>query len=255
VLDLAGDGIATMSISAGVRFDLFGDGAAVHTGWVGKGDALLALDRNGDGVINDGGELFGTATLLAGGARAADGFAALAALDSNGDGRVDADDTGFGALVGWVDANADGVSQAGELQSLAALGLAGIDVAAQAVSVKNSGNWIGLDGGFTRSDGSSGHVVDVWFTANRHENSLQENVSALSQAIAAYDAGDAAGAQALPGMDIGAPGTLVDQVAQLAVALQQFHGIGETPGALSAPGMAKRELIEVAEGILAVPKT
>jgi hypothetical protein len=70
ILDLDGNGVQTQSIAAGVQFDIRGEGKAVHTGWVDAHDGLLALDRNGDGVINDGGELFGSATALADGSKA-----------------------------------------------------------------------------------------------------------------------------------------------------------------------------------------
>ncbi|MBK6559925.1 MAG: hypothetical protein IPG16_22950 [Comamonadaceae bacterium] len=71
VLDLNGDGITTQSISAGTEFDLLAGGRKIHTGWVSGGDGLLVLDRNHDGVINDGSELFGEATRLSSGETAA----------------------------------------------------------------------------------------------------------------------------------------------------------------------------------------
>ncbi|EEF23950.1 conserved hypothetical protein, partial [Ricinus communis] len=58
VLDLNNNGINTLSSNAGVSFDLNADGTKEQAGWVGGGDGLLVLDRNGDGSINDGSELF-----------------------------------------------------------------------------------------------------------------------------------------------------------------------------------------------------
>jgi hypothetical protein len=69
------------TIAAGVKFDLFADGNSVRTGWVSSGDGLLVLDRNADGQVNDGSELFGSSTTLASGERAADGYVALRELD------------------------------------------------------------------------------------------------------------------------------------------------------------------------------
>jgi hypothetical protein len=81
VLDLNGDGITTLNLAAGVNFDVLATGNKVNTGWVGGGDGLLALDRNGDGIINDG-ELFGSGTTLANGSKATNGYTALAELDT-----------------------------------------------------------------------------------------------------------------------------------------------------------------------------
>jgi hypothetical protein len=53
VLDLDGDGVELTGLqSSRTYFDLDADGFAERTGWVGGGDGLLALDRNGDGTIN-----------------------------------------------------------------------------------------------------------------------------------------------------------------------------------------------------------
>jgi hypothetical protein len=163
VLDLNGDGVNTVHWAANTRFDIDGDGDLDTTGWVSKGDGLLALDRNGDGTINNGSELFGTATTLADGSKAKDGFAALAALDTNGDGRIDASDTDFAALRVWVDANQDGQSQGGELFSLSSLGIASINLDAANTSDMNNGNWIGLSGSYETTDGGVHSIVDAWF--------------------------------------------------------------------------------------------
>ncbi|NOY73043.1 MAG: hypothetical protein GXP14_11860, partial [Gammaproteobacteria bacterium] len=92
-LDLDGDGIETLAANGygGVLFDQNGDGVKRATGWVASDDGLLALDRNGNGTIDNGTELFGNSTPTAGGT-AADGLSALADLDTNADGRVDASD-------------------------------------------------------------------------------------------------------------------------------------------------------------------
>ena len=92
VLDRDDDGVALGPVDRGVQFDLLGYGA-VRTAWVtGADDALLAMDRNGDGRITSGAELFGEGSNL-GGRLAEDGFAALAVLDrpdhgGNGNGLV-----------------------------------------------------------------------------------------------------------------------------------------------------------------------
>ena len=88
ILDMNGDGIQTLAAKNGVVFDVNNDGQLEKSGWVGSTDALLVRDLNGDGQINDGGELFGVGTVLANGQKAKDGYAALSALDSNLDGLI-----------------------------------------------------------------------------------------------------------------------------------------------------------------------
>ena len=93
----------------------------------------LALDRNGNGKIDDGGELFGSATLLRSGEAASDGFAALRELDSNADGRLDASDEQWGRLLVWSDVDSDRVSAPYELKTAAARELVeiGLDFAVE----------------------------------------------------------------------------------------------------------------------------
>ena len=97
--------------------------------------------------------MFGGATPLAGGAVASDGFAALADLDDNRDGQVDCNDSAFRELRVWGGANADGVSQTGELRTFDALGIASLAVPGQVTSVKNEDNWIGITGSYDTVDG------------------------------------------------------------------------------------------------------
>jgi hypothetical protein len=100
VLDLDGDGIRTTKLNEDrvTQFDMNSDGFAEMTGWADAHDGVLAMDRNGNGLIDDGGELFGDQTILRNGNRAANGFQALAELDSNRDGKIDANDPAFSQL-------------------------------------------------------------------------------------------------------------------------------------------------------------
>jgi hypothetical protein len=162
-LDLDGDGLETVSAAqSGVLFDHAGDGIREGTGWVLADDGFMVLDRNANGTIDTGAELFGDSTPLSGGGTAADGFAALAQEDTNSDGVVNASDARFSDLRIWRDLNQDGNSQAGELFSLASLGIASINVAATENSqVLSDGNRIADLGTFTRTDGSSGTAGSV----------------------------------------------------------------------------------------------
>jgi hypothetical protein len=162
VLDLAGDGIRPTDRAGGVRFDLLGLGPQ-RTAWVRGDDALLALDRDGNGRIDGGAELFGEATA---GLPHADGFQALARLDANRDGVVDGRDPLFARLLLWSDRNGDDRSDAGELATLAARGIRSLGLGATRRELHDPhGNDLGLQGSFTRSDGSAGLMVDVYFVA------------------------------------------------------------------------------------------
>ena len=162
--DLDGDGIETIGIDTAnpILFDHGGSGVRAATGWLLADDAFLALDRNGNGSIDSGRELFGDSTLLPDGSEAIDGFAALAAEDTNADGRVDAQDAHFASLRLWRDLDQDGISDAGELQTLTEAGIASIAVAKteNAVPLAN-GNQIADLGTYTRIDGSTGGIGDT----------------------------------------------------------------------------------------------
>jgi hypothetical protein len=75
-------------------FDLDADGKEEQISFAGKGSGLLALDKNGDGIINDGSELFGT--------KSGDGFRDLAAYDEDGNGWIDENDSIFSRLKVWT---------------------------------------------------------------------------------------------------------------------------------------------------------
>jgi hypothetical protein len=128
LIDVENDGIHLTGLDDPVWFDIDADGDVELMSWTNQEEGLLALDRNGNGSIDDGGELFGDATVLANGTRAANGYLALAELDSwafggNGDGQIDAGDAGFASLRLWVDEDHSGTSRPGELLTLAAAGV------------------------------------------------------------------------------------------------------------------------------------
>ncbi|MBD2202094.1 hypothetical protein H6G33_08800 [Calothrix sp. FACHB-1219] len=160
VLDLDGDGIELTSLQeSGAFFDLDADGFAEQTGWVKADDGLLALDRNGDKRINDITELFGNATT--------DGFIILKQLDSNNDNVIDSTDTQFANLLIWRDKDQDGFSDVGELRSLADWGIRSINLNYQTANDTNQGNRISSISNYTRTDGVTREIVDVWFALNQ----------------------------------------------------------------------------------------
>lgn len=196
VLDLDGNGVNTIAASNGVMFDINATGNASQVGWVGQGDGLLVWDRNSDGVINDGRELFGGAMELENGQRAGHGYAALSQLDSNSDGQIDAADAKFNELRVWVDGDSDGVTDAGELKSLADLGILSMDLGATRGTEIDNGNLLGLVSSYTSTDGQTRDMADVWFqradgdTASLADLNLGEVLTPAleSEALAALDA-------------------------------------------------------------------
>ena len=163
VLDLDGDGIEAVGInpSAPILFDHDGDGTKNATGWIRADDGIVVMDRNGNGLIDSGRELFGDNTVLARGPKAgqtaANGFEALADLDINGDGALNSADAAYAQLRIWQDANQDGLSQAAELKTLAAMGIASINVTGTPSNVDlGNGNTQPFSGSFTRTNGATG---------------------------------------------------------------------------------------------------
>ena len=167
VLDLSGNGITTQSVSAGTQFDLNATGQAVNTGWVsGSGEGLLVYDPT-NGPITSGSQLFGTATILPNGQKAANGFAALAALDTNGDGAITSADAGWSNLKVWVDANSNGTTQTGELHTLDSLGIVQLNLSYTSDPSMNNGNLVGMISSFVTSNGQTHEMADVWFQTSQ----------------------------------------------------------------------------------------
>jgi hypothetical protein len=159
-----------------VFFDLAAAGTVLQTGWTRREvDGFLVLDRNHDGRITDGRELFGNATPLTGGIegpRVYTGFNALAVFDesSNGgneNGLLDPRDAIFPRLRVWIDYDRDGVSQPSELLSLADLAVTSISLRAWAVGQTDAhGNVIAYAATFSYWRAGrlrSGSIVDVVF--------------------------------------------------------------------------------------------
>lgn len=134
LIDINGDGLDLTDSARGVNFDLNGDQRAGRIAWTRKGsdDAWLVLDRNGNGQVDSGTELFGNNTPQPSSV-SPNGFIALAEFDKpanggNSDGRLGQEDSIFNSLQLWQDANQNGVSEPSELKALAATGLVAIDL-------------------------------------------------------------------------------------------------------------------------------
>lgn len=135
-------------------FDLDADGAAESLPGLAGGNGFLVFDRNGDGVANDGRELFGPAT--------GNGFGELAALDDDGNGWIDEADSAWERLAVWS-------GRDGGLTSLAASGVGALALARVPTpfSVKDdAGQTLATwrdSGIYLREDGEVGtvHQIDL----------------------------------------------------------------------------------------------
>ena len=183
-LDLDGDGIETVATKgfAGALFDHRSQGIRTATGWISADDGLLVRDLNGNGIIDNGAELFGDNTKLADGSFAKHGYAALAELDSNGDGIVSAADAAFQTLRVWQDLNQDGISQTNELRTLEELGIQSLDVAYKDVN-KNlgNGNTLAQQGSYTKKDGTTAQAGDLLLAADNLHSRFKDKVELTAE--------------------------------------------------------------------------
>jgi hypothetical protein len=124
IIDTKGEGFHLTDVAHGVQFVMVPGKPAAQVAWTDPNysNGFLALDRNGDGLINDGTELFGNITPQPPSATP-NGYLALAVFDNpanggNGNGFIDPGDAVYRRLRVWIDGNHDGISQPGELHKL-----------------------------------------------------------------------------------------------------------------------------------------
>ncbi len=137
------------SASRGVLFDISASGARLGVSWTAArtDDSWLAPDRNGNGRIDNGAELFGNVTPQPAptGEETRNGFLALAVYDTNeaggnGDGWIDRNDAEFAHLLLWCDRNHNGISETPEL-----LPVARSPITAMSLQYKES-RWVDIYG-------------------------------------------------------------------------------------------------------------
>lgn len=172
VIDLGNDNVIELtSVENGVHFDLDKNGFAERTAWIGQKDGFLALDRNGNGFIDDGGELFSDQVVMSDGRTSASGFEALKDLDANDDGIISKEDEQFDSLRVWVDENHNGISEANELKSLAEHDITSISLNHTNRDEVDSetGTIITESAEVILKDGSSNEIAEHWFEVKTHD--------------------------------------------------------------------------------------
>ena len=183
IIDLGETGIELRSLEHGVNFDLDNNGFAEKTAWIGTEDGFLALDRNGNGSIDNGGELFGDQVILKDGSKSESGFEALAELDDNGDGIIDNKDSAFANLRVWIDANHNGKSDSNELKTLNETGIISISLEHSEVSIvdEETGARIAESASVTINKNGAVSTVDIsefWFPVNSSDTTQDGVVTA-----------------------------------------------------------------------------
>ena len=172
IIDLNKNGITSTKLNNTTYFDHDNNNFKEATSWIDKGDAFLALDKNSNGLIDNGNELFGNHTIsnTKYGEKEANnkdtsinGYEALKAYDLNGDNVIDSKDEIYDKLLLWKDSNQNAITDKGELIKLKDSGIVSIDLNYKNTNTDEKGNTIKQSSTVTFEDGTTTIANDVWF--------------------------------------------------------------------------------------------
>ena len=194
VLDLDSDGLEFSEMSDTPLFDVDGDGDLDLTAWVGSDDALLAIDANGNGIVDNGSEI-AFAKHAEGAETDLEGLAM--AYDSNKDGVLDANDDQFASFGIWQDANSNGITEKGEFMSLTDAGIEAINLTSDgnAYTAANGDVTVFGEGTFVNADGSEGTLGDVALSTMPAEGELLSDSGETMDELLANVTSDESGQQ------------------------------------------------------------
>ncbi len=176
VIDLNDNGILLGAAGVGVYFDVDANGLRDRVQWVRPGgdEGFLAIDRSGNGVIDDGAELFGVGTpMVLEGRNAPNGFVGLAQYDmrqlgGNDDGLITEADAIWPQLRIWLDLDADGVAKREEIRTLRGHGITALETIPRVRKyVDAAGNTIPYWAWAARARAARVLMVDVFFRVLR----------------------------------------------------------------------------------------
>ena len=166
VLDLNGDGLHTLSLEEGVYYDYLSDGFDRKTGWLSEEDGFLVYDKNQNGIVDNGSELFGNTAQKEDGSYYGTGLEMLKAMDSNQDGVIDSKDDIWSQLAVWQDKNSDGISQKEEMLSMDSLGITQFSLESENIQQTDNGNMIVAQTEYMTGDGESHTLGEIDFAIN-----------------------------------------------------------------------------------------
>jgi len=192
IIDLNGDrNVVRELFSSQAYFDLDNDGFRERVAWSLPEDGFLVRDLNGNGIIDNGNELFGSGRREQSAGEIAtfgkDGFAELRALDTNNDGIISRLDTGFATLRVWVDANGDALTDDGELKTLEELGIVSISLATVASNDLDcgcDGTEIAYMSSVTLTSGQTIRAYDAYLSIDQYDTREIVTDVTVSNAIA-----------------------------------------------------------------------
>ena len=178
------------TLDDGVNFDLDKNGFAEKTAWTKNNDGFLTIDLNGNGIIDDGGELFGDHFIMPDGRISSTGFEALISLDEDDNKKIDENDSVFEELFVWFDTENKGFTDSNELKRLTELGVSYIDLnyISDTYEQEESGTRREETSYVCFNDGNTKRISEFWFPINSTDTTYDGeitvgNVPSIEQAI------------------------------------------------------------------------